>query len=107
MAITIQYEATIARRGQLTTTVKERTFPSEKALDRWVEKNEGNVTILRYLAGPAWEVSACAILAGKAPVAPGTIYATQGEQLCSCGERFSLCNGPADHARNLAAKGGR
>jgi hypothetical protein len=48
-AVTIQYEISIARRGQLTTTVKEKTFKSEEALNRWAEKNAGNVTILRYL----------------------------------------------------------
>jgi hypothetical protein len=47
--ITVQFEMTTARRGQMTTTIKERTFPSEAALDRWTEKMAGNVTILRYL----------------------------------------------------------
>jgi hypothetical protein len=48
--ITIQFEATIARRGQITTTVKEKSFKSEEALERWAEKMSGNITILRYLA---------------------------------------------------------
>lgn len=47
--ITVQYEITTARRGQMTTTVKERTFSSEAALARWADKRAGNVTILRYL----------------------------------------------------------
>lgn len=48
---TIQYEVTIARRGQLTTTVKERTFPSPAALERWLNRaeNQNNVRVLRYL----------------------------------------------------------
>ena len=50
--MTIQYEVTVARRGQLTTAVKEKTFKSEDALNRWLDRpeNQGNVTILRYLA---------------------------------------------------------
>jgi len=48
--VTIQYEVTIARRGQLTTTVNEKTFKSEGALEKWADKNSGNITILRYLS---------------------------------------------------------
>lgn len=48
--ITIQYEITIARRGALTTAIRERTFKSQTALERWLEKQAGNVTVLRYLA---------------------------------------------------------
>lgn len=50
MPVTIQYEITIARRGSLTTTVKERRFPTQHAFEQWAEKNAGNVTVLRYLA---------------------------------------------------------
>jgi hypothetical protein len=49
MKITVQYSITMARRGQITTTVKERTFPSEAALERWAAKMSGNIEILRYL----------------------------------------------------------
>jgi hypothetical protein len=51
--VTIQYEVTIARRGQLTTTVKERTFKTEDAMAKWLDRpeNEGNVTVLRYSYG--------------------------------------------------------
>lgn len=48
--VTVQFEMVIARRGALTTTVKERRFPSEAALQRWADKHAGNVTILRYLS---------------------------------------------------------
>ena len=50
--VTVQYEVTTQRRGQLTTTVRERTFKSSVALERWLERpeNQGNVTVLRYLA---------------------------------------------------------
>ena len=46
--VTIQYVVWTARRGQLVQTVKERTFPSDKALNRWAEKHAGNIEILRY-----------------------------------------------------------
>ena len=46
--VTIQYEITIARRGQLTTTVKEKTFRSQAAFERWLSRMAGNVTVLRY-----------------------------------------------------------
>lgn len=49
--ITIQYEITTSRRGQMTTKVAERSFPNEAALERWAEKNADNVTILRYEVG--------------------------------------------------------
>jgi hypothetical protein len=49
-AITVQYEMTIARRGKLTTTVKEQTFRNAEALNRFCDKHAGNVRILRYLA---------------------------------------------------------
>lgn len=44
-AVTIQYEV---YDRQDRPVVKERTFPSEAALERWTEKFGGNVTILRY-----------------------------------------------------------
>jgi hypothetical protein len=48
--ITIQYEITIARRGSLTTDVRERTFKSQAALERWLDNSERDVTVLRYLS---------------------------------------------------------
>jgi hypothetical protein len=48
--ITIQYEITIARRGALTTTVRERSFKSQAALERWLDNSERDVTVLRYLS---------------------------------------------------------
>lgn len=48
--VTIQFEVIITRRGQMTTTVKEKSFKSQEALERWAEKMAGNITILRYLA---------------------------------------------------------
>lgn len=50
-AVTIQYEQVIARRGTLTTTVKERRFKSEAAMSRWAERatDAGKIgQILRY-----------------------------------------------------------
>lgn len=48
--MTIQYEITIARRGKITTDVREKTFKSQEAFERWLDKNAGNVTVLRYLS---------------------------------------------------------
>lgn len=48
--VTVQFEMTTARRGHLTTTVKERTFRSAAALLRFEEQHAGNVRILRYLS---------------------------------------------------------
>ena len=48
--VTIQFEITTARRGQLTTTIKEKTFKCGLAYAKWLEKNDGNVTVLRFLS---------------------------------------------------------
>jgi hypothetical protein len=50
MIITVQYEMTIARRGILTTTIKEKTFKSEEACEMFFEQHAGNATPLRYLS---------------------------------------------------------
>lgn len=48
--ITVQYEITMTRRGEMTTDIRERTFASQAALERWAELNSGNAKILRYLS---------------------------------------------------------
>lgn len=47
--VTVQFEIDIARRGQLTTTVKEKTFKNGWVYAKWLEKNDGRVRVLRYL----------------------------------------------------------
>lgn len=51
--MTIQYSITTQRGGRLTTTVRERSFTSQAAFERWMTRPEiaGNVEILRYLQG--------------------------------------------------------
>ena len=49
--ITIQYEQVIARRGSLTTTIKERSFKTEDAMAKWIDRQSeaGKIgQILRY-----------------------------------------------------------
>ena len=46
--VTVQYEMDIARRGQLTTTVKERTFKTQAAFEKWLDKMAGTVKVLRF-----------------------------------------------------------
>jgi hypothetical protein len=43
--VTIQYE-TSNRKGE--TVVKEKTFANGVAYAKWLEKNDGAVTVLRY-----------------------------------------------------------